>query len=392
MSEKRVVLNYAGKINPKKVETFLEAGGFKALEKALTFSPEEIIKEVKEAGLRGRGGAGFPTGLKWELTRRAKGKEKFLVCNADEGEMGTFKDRYILENDPFTLMEGILISAHALGVKKAFIYLRGEYFYLRELLKEAISQTKNLHFFERIGLELEIFLGQGAYVCGEEMGLLESVEGKRGEPRFKPPFPPQAGLFSQPTLINNVETLMNIPRIILKGADWFKKMGTEKSKGTKVFSLCGDVEKPGVYELEMGTSLKVLVEILGEAKDPAFIQVGGAAGKIVPREKLNIPLSFETILGAGGVIVYNRKRDMVEVALKTLEFFQEESCGKCTPCREGTQALLEIVRKLKEKETPPPQEESLRDIILTMKETSLCGLGQTAPQVVEDLLELGVLK
>ncbi len=255
MPEKRVVLKNCEVIDPRRIANYLDRDGFKASKKAWDeMTPDEVIEEVKAAGLRGRGGAGFPCGLKWELAKKAQGNEKFVICNADEGEVGTFKDRYILENDPFTFIEGVVIAAYAIGAKRGYIYLRAEYHYLLDLLTNAIGQAKKEGFLEH--LDIEIREGAGAYVCGEESALMDSIEGKRGEVRYRPPFPPSKGLWGKPTVINNVETLMNIPQIILNGAHWFNQIGTERSKGTKVFSVSGDVKKPGEYELVMGSELK----------------------------------------------------------------------------------------------------------------------------------------
>ena len=343
MPEKRVVLQNCGVIDPKDIATYIDRDGFKALKKALKLPPEQLIGEIKASGLRGRGGAGFPCGLKWELAGKAPGDEKYVICNADEGEVGTFKDRYILENDPFSLIEGIAIAGYAIGARKAYIYLRAEYHFLLGLLERAIAQSKKRGFLKY--LDIEIRQGAGAYVCGEESALMDSIEGKRGEVRYRPPFPPTSGLWGKPTIINNVETLMNVPRIVLNGAEWFEQMGTERSKGTKVFSVSGDVKNPGVYELVLGSSLKELVEGLAGAKKVQAVQVGGATGRIIPADKLDTPLSFETILGAGAITVFDKSRDIIDIVYRTLEFLAEESCGKCAPCREGTEAMVEILER-----------------------------------------------
>jgi len=384
MPQKRVVLKNCGVIDPRNVDTFIQRDGFQALRKAVEqMSPEEVIDEIKSSGLRGRGGAGFPTGLKLDLTRRSPAEEKFIICNADEGEVGTFKDRYILAHDPFSLIEGIAIAGYAIGARKGYVYLRQEYSWLLlDILQNAIDQAKGL-----VNIEIEIQVGAGAYVCGEETALIESVEGKRGDVRYRPPYPPSEGLWRKPSTVNNVETLMNLPRIILRGADWFSTMGTEKSKGTKVFSVCGDVRNPGVYELEMGSSLRELVEELGQAQDVKMVQVGGASGRVVPHEMIDTPLSFETVLGAGGVLVFDRSRDTVELARRTMEFFEEESCGKCTPCREGTRRMVEILQRLESGNGRERDIKLMEDLSETMMLTSLCGLGQAAPNFVVDTLE-----
>jgi NADH:ubiquinone oxidoreductase subunit F (NADH-binding) len=384
--EKRIVLRNCEVIDPKDINTFLERGGFKALAKVLDeMSPEAVIEETKASGIRGRGGAGFPSGPKWELARSTPGDEKFIVCNADEGEMGTFKDRYIIQNDPFTLIEGMAIAGYAVGAKKAYIYLRAEYRYLFNRLKGAIEQVRSRGMLKH--LDIEVRLGAGAYVCGEESALMNSIEGKRGEARYRPPFPPTKGLFGKPTIINNVETLANIPQIILNGAPWFNAIGTEKSKGTKVFSVSGDVGKPGIYELTMGSTLTELVSDKAGARNVKAVQVGGAAGRIIPGSAMDIPLSFETVLGSGGVTVFDESRDLIDMIYRTVEFFAEESCGKCAPCREGTQVLIEIFGRLAKGEGSEGDIGILEDLSKVMLSSSLCGLGQSAPVPVMDSLK-----
>ncbi|MBI4181331.1 MAG: NADH-quinone oxidoreductase subunit L [Chloroflexi bacterium] len=385
MPEKRVVLKNCGIINPNDINTYLSQDGFKALKKALNeMTPEQVIGEVKASGLRGRGGAGFPCGLKWELVRNAAGDEKFIICNADEGEVGTFKDRYLLSNDPFTLIEGLAIAGYATGAKRGYIYLRSEYHHLLNLLTRAIAQAKEKGFLEHFTLEIRE--GAGAYICGEESALMDSIEGKRGEARFKPPFPTSEGLWKNPTSINNVETMMNIPQIILNGAGWFAQMGTEKSKGTKVFSVSGDVKKPGVYELVMGSQLRELVEGLALAEKVKIIQIGGATGRILPYEMIDTPLSFEGTLGAGGVTIFNDSRDVVDIVYRTMEFLAEESCGKCSPCREGTEVMVEILERFSRGEGQERDFRILNELSEAMMLASLCGLGQAAPNPVIDSL------
>lgn len=385
MPEKRIVLKNCGVIDPRDISTYLERGGFKALEKARRhMTPEKIIEEVEASGLRGRGGAGFHCGRKWELARKAQGDEKFLICNADEGEVGTFKDRYILEHDPFTLIEAMAIAGYAIGASKAYIYLRGEYHFLLDLLMNAIQQAREKGFLE--ALDIQICEGAGAYICGEESALMDSIEGKRGEARYRPPFPPTKGLWEKPTIINNVETLMNIPQIILNGGDWFNKLGTKESKGTKVFSVSGDVEKPGVYELSLGSQLKEIVEDLALAKDFKMVQVGGATGAIIPCSMISTPLSYETILGSGAVTVFDQNRDVIDFVYRTAEFLAEESCGKCTPCREGTEVMVEILGRLTRGEGVQEDIGALEDLSKVMMLSSLCGLGQAAPIPVLDTL------
>jgi len=385
MPEKRVVLKNCGVINPEDIASYLAVDGFKALKKALKLTSQQVIDEVKASGLRGRGGAGFPCGLKWELASKAQGDEKYVICNADEGEVGTFKDRYILENDPFSLIEGIAIAGYAIGARKAFIYLRAEYHFLLDLLKKAIAQSREKGFLEH--LDIEIREGAGAYVCGEESALMDSIEGKRGEVRYRPPFPPTSGLWGKPTIINNVETLANIPRIILNGAHWFGQMGTEQSKGTKVFSVSGDVGKPGVYELVLGSPLKELVEDMAKAEKVKAVQVGGATGRIIPYAMIDTPLSFESVLGAGAITVFDESRDIIDIVGKTMEFLAEESCGKCAPCREGTEVMVETLERLVRGEGLEKDIKVLEELASTMMLCSLCGLGQAAPIPVIDSLE-----
>jgi NADH:ubiquinone oxidoreductase subunit F (NADH-binding) len=383
--QKRVVLKNCGRIDPKSIHSFLKRDGFAALRKAQTqMTPEKVIDEVIASGLLGRGGAGFPCGIKWKLAREQATGEKFILCNADEGEVGTFKDRYILENDPFTLVEAIAIAGWAVGAPRAFIYLRAEYNFLSGLILNAVDQSREKGFLSHIGIELRE--GAGAYMCGEESGLMNSVEGLRGEARYKPPFPPEKGLWGMPTIINNVETLMNVPRIILNGSSWFRSMGTEQSKGTKVFSVSGDVAAPGVYELEMGSRLSELVVDLASARDIKMIQIGGACGRVIPAGMIDSPLSYESILGSGAVTVFNQTRDVIDVMCRNMEFLAEESCGKCTPCRDGTEAMLEILGRLARGEGAGEDIGVLEDLSRVMSLSALCGLGQSAGTPVMDTL------
>jgi NADH:ubiquinone oxidoreductase subunit F (NADH-binding) len=384
--EQKIVLKNCEVIDPSSITSYMERDGFKAMQKVLAeMSPEQVIEQVKTSGLRGRGGAGFPCGLKWEMAGKAPGDTKYAICNADEGEVGTFKDRYILENDPFSLIEGIAIAAYAIGAAHGFIYLRAEYHHLLGLLKEAVSQAGEKGFLKHV--EIEIHEGAGAYVCGEESALMDSIEGKRGEVRYRPPFPTTEGLWGKPTTINNVETLMNIPRIIYNGADWFNKIGTEQSKGTKVFSVSGDVEKPGVYEMVLGSSLKELVIDLAQAKNVMAIQIGGATGRIISDEMLDTPLSFETLLGAGAITVFDKTRDIIDIVHRTLEFLVEESCGKCSPCREGTTVMAGILEKFSRGDGVEKDFKLLEELSSTMMLSSMCGLGQAAPIPVIDSLQ-----
>jgi len=384
--QERVVLKNCGVIDPRRIETCLEKDGFKALAKVRNeMTPEDVTNEIKASGLRGRGGAGFPCGIKWEGARTAPGDEKYVICNADEGEVGTFKDRYILERDPFTLLEAMAIAGYTIGAKTGYIYLRAEYHHLFDLLQDALNQARRSGFLDNFSIEIRE--GAGAYICGEESALMDSIEGKRGEARYRPPFPTTSGLWGKPTIINNVETLMNIPPIMLNGADWFSQMGTERSKGTKVFSVSGDVAKPGVYELVLGSPLRELVEDLALAKSIKMVQIGGATGRILPYQMVDTPLAFETVLGAGAVIVFDESRDVVDIVYRTMEFLAEESCGKCTPCRQGTEVMVEILERFYHGEGLKKEIKDLEDLSNVMMLSSLCGLGQAAPNAVIDSLQ-----
>lgn len=386
MAETRIILRNCEVVDPRDIRTYLRRDGFKALEKVRhEMTPESVLEEIKASGLRGRGGAGFPCGAKWELARKSEETERFLICNADEGEMGTFKDRYILQKDPFSLIEGIAIAAYAIGAKKAYIYLREEYRYLLDVIRGAIDHARARGLLGELMTDIRV--GAGAYICGEESALMNSIEGKRGEARFRPPYPPTRGLFGKPTVINNVETLANLPPIITRGAKWFSQIGTEKSKGTKVFSVSGDVKRPGVYELVMGTPLKELVTELAGAKDVKMIQVGGATGRILPATSMSTPLAFETVLGSGAVTVFDTSRDVLDVVHRTLEFLAEESCGMCAPCREGTEVMVEILGRLSKGEGTQEDVDALEALSKVMLLSSLCGLGQGAPIPVVDTLK-----
>lgn len=382
--EKRILLENVKAINPANIKSYESQGGFKALHQALKRSPEEVIEEVKASGLRGRGGAGFLCGAKWELARKSPGDEKVLICNADEGEVGTFKDRYILQHNPFALLEGMAISGYAVGAKKAYIYLRAEYRYLLKGLSAAIDQCRRKGVLKN--LDVEIREGAGAYICGEESALMNSIEGKRGESRYRPPFPPEKGLFNKPTIINNVETLVNIPLIVERGSSWYQALGTKESKGTKLFCVSGDVKRPGVYEMELGCSLRELVEELAGAVGVKWVQVGGSTGRIIPSDQLDTRLGYETVLGSGAVMVFDESRDVLDFVYHTLEFLNEESCGKCAPCREGTEVMVEILGRLVSGEGSEADLVNLETLSEAMISTSLCGLGQSAPVPVLDTL------
>lgn len=386
MPQAQIVLKNCGIIDPKNIKTYRERDGFKALEKARSeMTPEDVINEIKLSGLRGRGGAGFPCGIKWEGARNSPGEEKYVICNADEGEVGTFKDRYIIQNDPFSLVEGLAIAGYAVGANQGYIYLRAEYHYLLNLLHNAIEQAQKAGFLD--SFKIKIREGAGAYVCGEESALMESIEGRRGESRYRPPFPTVAGLWQKPTTINNVETLMNVAQILLNGGNWYAGMGTERSKGTKVFSVSGDVINPDVYEMVLGSPLRELVEELAGAKDIKFIQIGGATGRIIPYDMIDSPLAFENYLGAGAITVFNNSRDVLDVVTRTMRFLVEESCGKCTPCRQGTQVMVETLERFCKGEGLQRDISYMEILADVMAQSSLCGLGQAAPFAVVDTLK-----
>ena len=397
--QKKVVLANCGIIDPEEIEEYIAAGGYEALGKALTeMSPDEVIEEIKRSGLRGRGGAGFPTGVKWELVRKAPGSEKYVICNADEGDPGAFMDRAILEGDPHAVLEGMAIAAYAVGAKRGYIYVRAEYPLAIQRLKRAISQAREYGllgddiFESGFSFDVELRMGAGAFVCGEETALIASIEGRRGEPRPRPPYPAQSGLWGKPTLINNVETFANVRHIILKGADWFSSLGTQTSKGTKVFALAGQVRNTGLVEVPMGITLRELIFEVGggvpEGRKFKAVQIGGPSGGCLPEELLDVPVDYESlrehgaIMGSGGVIVLDDSACMVNVAKFFLQFTADESCGKCTPCRVGTQMMLEILNRITEGEGTEEDLARLEELAQLVKSASLCGLGQTAPNPV----------
>lgn len=395
----KIVLRNCGRIDPLKIEDYIAEDGYQALAKVLTsLTPDEVIKQVKRSGLRGRGGAGFSTGLKWELTRKASGDVKYAICNADEGDPGAFMDRSVLEGDPHSVIEGMVIAAYAIGASRGFVYVRAEYPLAVSRLTKAIEHAKESGLLgEHIlgtsfNFDLEIRMGSGAFVCGEETALMRSIEGKRGEPRPRPPFPAQKGLWDKPSLLNNVETYANIPMILLKGADWYATYGTEQSKGTKVFALAGAVRNTGLVEVPIGTPLGELIYEIGGGikggKKYKAAQIGGPSGGCIPKEFLNVALDYKTleelgaIMGSGGLIVMDEDSCMVDVARFFLDFVQDESCGKCVPCRVGTKRMLEILERICAGEGEEGDVEKLIRLGLQIKETSLCGLGQTAPNPV----------
>ncbi|HRS72456.1 MAG TPA: NADH-quinone oxidoreductase subunit NuoF [Anaerohalosphaeraceae bacterium] len=395
----RIALRNCGIIDPENIDDYLSLRGYEALAKVLTdMSPEAVIAEVKKSGLRGRGGAGFPTGLKWELTAREKSSEKYVICNADEGDPGAFMDRGSIEGDPHTILEGMIIGGYAIGSRNGIIYIRAEYPLAIKRLEKAIAEARQHGFLgEHIfgtdfSFDIEIRLGAGAFVCGEETALIHSIEGVRGMPRPRPPYPSVSGLFGKPTLINNVETWANIPVIILDGGDWFSSIGTKTSKGTKVFALAGKVLNTGLVEVPMGTTLRQIVYDIGGGipnnKKLKAIQTGGPSGGCLPADYLDTEIDYESlakagsIMGSGGMIVIDEDTCMVSLAKFFLEFTQDESCGKCTPCREGTKRMLEILTRITEGKGRTGDIEKLERLGQMIKSASLCGLGQSAPNPV----------
>jgi len=396
VGQKKIVLENAGEVDPEKIEDYIASEGYEALFHCLTrLRPPQVIEQVTISGLRGRGGAGFPTGLKWTTVAKAVGTSKYVICNADEGDPGAFMDRSVLESDPHRVLEGMAIAAYAVGATKGFIYCRAEYPLAIKRLRIAIRQAESngllgmnigdTHF----DFKVEVRIGAGAFVCGEETALIASIEGGRGTPRPRPPFPAQEGLWHMPTLINNVETFANIPPIIRKGGEWFASIGTEKSKGTKVFALAGRVNNTGLIEVPMGITLREIIFKLGggipEGRRFKAVQSGGPSGGCVPEQYLDIPVDYDSlasvgsIMGSGGMIVMDETSCMVDVARFFMEFCMSESCGKCTPCRVGTAQMHNILERITHGEARPKDLELLKRLTITVKAASLCGLGQTAP-------------
>ena len=402
--QKRIALKNCGVINPEDIDEYIAFNGYEALERVLReYTQDEVIDIIKKSGLRGRGGAGFPTGRKWELTKQSEGKQKYVVCNADEGDPGAFMDRSILEGDPHSVLEAMAIAGYSIGADKGFIYVRAEYPIAVHRLKIAIEQArkygilgKNI-FGTGFNFDIEIRLGAGAFVCGEETALLESIEGKRGQPRVKPPYPAQSGLWGKPTLINNVETYANIAQIILKGPEWYSSIGTENSKGTKVFALGGNVNNIGLVEVPMGTTLREIVYDIGggipNGRDFKAAQTGGPSGGCIPKEHLDTPIDYESLkqigsmMGSGGLIVMDDTKCMVSLAKFYLEFTVSESCGKCTPCRIGTKRMLEILEKLCDGKGDEFDIYKLEKLAVNIQKASICGLGQSAPNPVISTLK-----
>ena len=402
--QKRIALQNSGKIDPENIDEYIAFDGYKALEKVLLkMTPDEVIKTIEDSGLRGRGGAGFPTGRKWALTKAVESEQKYVVCNADEGDPGAFMDRSILEGDPHSVLEAMMVAGYAIGANQGYIYVRAEYPIAVDRLKVAIMQAKEYGilgkniFGTNFNFDIDVRLGAGAFVCGEETALLESIEGKRGHPRLKPPYPANSGLWGKPTLINNVETYANVTRIILNGAKWYSSIGTETSKGTKVFALGGNVENIGLVEVPMGTTLREIVYDIGGGipnnREFKAAQTGGPSGGCIPKEHLDTPIDYESLkqigsmMGSGGLIVMDDTKCMVNIAKFYLEFTVDESCGKCTPCRIGTKRMLEILEKITNGEATKQDLEKLEELANIIPKTSVCGLGQSAPNPVLSTLK-----
>ncbi len=402
--EIRVVLRNCGKIDPENIEDYLAEDGYQALGKVLSDNtPEQVIDQVLQSGLRGRGGAGFPTGRKWQFCRATQDSPKYVICNADEGDPGAFMNRRVLEGDPHSVIEGMIIAAYAIGSSQGYIYCRAEYPIAVKTLRIAINQARNMGLLGKnilgtdFSFDLEVRMGAGAFVCGEETALMASIEGNRGEPRPRPPFPAVKGLFGKPSNINNVETYANVPQIILRGADWYSSMGTEKSKGTKTFALAGDVKHTGLIEVPFGITLReIIYDVGGGIKDDKgfkAIQTGGPMGGCLPEEFINLPVDYEeltkagSMMGSGGLVIMDEETCMVDIARFFMEFTQDESCGKCTPCRIGTRRILDILERICAGQGQPSDLDTLDMLCAEIKETSLCGLGQGAPTPVISTLK-----
>lgn len=400
----RLVLENCGAINPEQIEEYIAVGGYEALAKAVTtMSPEDVIEEIKKSGLRGRGGGGFPTGMKWQFAKASVSDKKYVICNADEGDPGAFMDRSVLEGDPHKILEGMAVCGYAIGADEGYIYVRAEYPLAIKRLRIAIEQAEAMGllgeniFGSGFSFKLHIKEGAGAFVCGEETALMASIEGKRGMPRPRPPFPAVAGLWGKPTNINNVETFGNVAAIITNGADWYAGFGTEKSKGTKVFALTGKINNTGLAEVPMGITMREIIYDIGGGinggKKFKAVQIGGPSGGCLPESMLDLSIDYDSLtaagamVGSGGLVVMDEDTCMVDVAKFFLNFTQSESCGKCTPCREGTKRMLEVLTRITEGQGREGDIELLEELARNIKETALCGLGQTAPNPVLSTLK-----
>jgi NADH-quinone oxidoreductase subunit F len=387
VQEMRIALRNLGKIDPLNIHDYLKRDGYKALKKTRAMKQIDIIEEVKKANLRGRGGAGFNAGTKWSFAFNTKSEQKYIVCNADEGEPGTYKDRVIMENDPHSLIEGMAICGYATGIDKGFIYCRGEYAKSAEILKEAIHQARKEGLLENF--DIEVRMGAGAYICGEETALIESIEGRRGEPRYKPPFPPIKGLWGKPTIVNNVETFAKIPVILDKGSSWFSSIGSNGYPGTKILTLSGDVVRKSFVEVPTNTTLREVINNFGggvvSGRKLKAVQVGGSSGAFIPVSMLDTCIDFDSMskigatLGSGAVFVLDETRDIVDVTESITDFFKGESCGKCTPCREGTLRMHEILAKINQGSGSNDDLEQMETLGNLMSGSCFCGLGQAAP-------------
>lgn len=403
-AQRRIVLERAGIIDPESLDDYLLHDGYLALGKALTeMTPEEVIDEVDKSGLQGRGGAGFPTGRKWGFVRGAKTQPKYVICNADESEPGTFKDRLVLEGDPFSIIEAMTIAGYAVGAQQGYIYIRGEYKLAYRRLENAIHQAEDQGLLGSrllgtdFNFHIHLHSGAGAYICGEETALIESIEGRRGQPRARPPYPPTYGLWGKPTLVNNVETLANIPHIVRHGGDWYHQFGSEKSRGTKVYTIMGNVNFTGVIEVPLGITLREVIEIYGKGMKKGaqlkLVQTGGSSGSIVPASLQDTPMDFESwrtagaSLGSGALLICDERTCVVDLAKVLLQFFRFECCAKCTPCRTGTQRLYTIISDIAEGRGTLESLEELQQFGKDMELLSNCGLGQTASVAVRDILK-----
>lgn len=398
-SQTKIVLENCGRINSESIDEYVAAQGYEALAKVLTeMQPNDVIEEIRKSGLRGRGGAGYSTGLKWGIVRKAHGEQKYVICNADEGDPGAFMDRSVLEGDPHRVLEGMAIAGYAVGASQGYVYCRAEYPLAIERLKLAIKQAEKIGLLgnrileSQFNFRIDIRIGAGAFVCGEETALLASIEGRRGNPRTRPPYPSEKGLWGMPTVINNVETFANVAPIIRNGSDWFSKIGTEKSKGTKVFALAGNIKNTGLIEVPMGIPLRKIIFDIGggtpEGQEFKAAQTGGPSGGCIPNQHLDLPVDYESLLavgsfmGSGGLIVMDSTSKMVDVAKFFMQFCMDESCGKCIPCRVGTRHIYGLLDKISRKKATQDDLTLLEELCMMVKETSLCGLGQGAPNPV----------
>lgn len=393
-------------VDPQSIESYRKKSGFRALQKVLRMEPKKVIKEIKEAGLQGRGGAGFLTGMKWEIAAQHKSKEKYFICNLDESEPGTFKDRMLAENSPHQIIEGIIIGAFAIGAQKGYIYLNGNFSAAENLLRNAIEQSYNHHFLGKgimgslFDFDLELFVGAGSYICGEETALINSIEGKRGEPRRRPPFACACGLNNKPTVVNNAETISNIPWIMSNGAEKYKKVGLKTSPGTKLYCVDGNVVYSGVYEMPIGTSVRELIYDkaggLNKGSEFWFAQVGGAAGSLVLQGSLDeLPKYGKKVkvpMGSGAILVVDKFQDLKKIMLSWMRFFQRESCGKCVPCREGTFRLKEIIERMNNGNFDQNDKEDFHKLVWTLDNTTFCALGKFSVTAIKDVIKYKLLK